>query len=780
MQLRPLLRPLLADLRPRGAGWASVSLVASMRRVSLGLIAAWQVVMILAAAVSLGGSAWALMCGHALLALLAAGAVSRLPRVPVWPLALAMAVLGLLDYVHSGDLDSVLVFAACWQINFASCALGLTLLHPSVTPVVMLMAGTVGAALRVALPGWGLDLPVTILITQTAIVLALRYGLPPLIALARRTDHEERLSAVALERAEVARRTSLRVAEETRVLHDTAVNTLGAIANGGAGTSDPERVRRQCTADLVALRALRRDRAAPERTGAVLLDALAASWIPVHREGLDDAQVERAVAGEDPGTVTAFAGAVREALTNAAKHSGAARVDVTVTRDDDGLAVEVRDTGAGFDPEGVRTRGLRHSVRERAEAMGFAARLETAPGAGTRVVLALPLGTEAPVSGSESDSPARVEETIRALLHRAALLWAVGVTAVGVVLTVTNRANYAVSAVLMAGVMVGSWTWARFARSGWSTAWLVPFLVVAPSLVFVCAAATTDFGDTNALHWQALAPTAPFVLLLARRGQRRASAVAALVWVGTALGITLLGLPSTADALAIVAVAAAVGLGFGVVWLQFQSAVAKLCTESAAAAHRVHRANVETSAARAAQRTYLRWIDTGLEPAIQLLQGIVDGTRDAGRRDTRLACGIEERYLRQVIQVGPELMHLGSSVFPAMRLAHDRGIELTLRLGDRDASDRTVAEDIAGELIALIHAASAADRISASLFPVSAGLQLTLVRVPGPRSPEQAPADRVSASGSITTAQILFPWAPEGGDPAPGSRGRVPVVSASG
>ena len=87
--------------------------------------------------------------------------------------------------------------------------------------------------------------------------------------------------------------------------------------------------------------------------------------------------------------------ALREALSNAARHATASRVDVTVDVDPDGmLAVQVTDDGTGIPAEGRRS-GLRNLAR-RAEKLGGELRLEPAsPGAarpGTRLRWRVPPG----------------------------------------------------------------------------------------------------------------------------------------------------------------------------------------------------------------------------------------------------------------------------------------------------------------------------------------------------------------------------------------------------
>jgi signal transduction histidine kinase len=87
-----------------------------------------------------------------------------------------------------------------------------------------------------------------------------------------------------------------------------------------------------------------------------------------------------------PDLVAALAGAVGEALTNAAKHSKARRVTVYAEQDAVGLFVSVKDDGVGFDAsttsEGV---GLTRSVRARIEDIGGRVEVDANPGHGTEV-----------------------------------------------------------------------------------------------------------------------------------------------------------------------------------------------------------------------------------------------------------------------------------------------------------------------------------------------------------------------------------------------------------
>lgn len=84
---------------------------------------------------------------------------------------------------------------------------------------------------------------------------------------------------------------------------------------------------------------------------------------------------------------------LQEALSNVRKHSEADRVQVAVGNDRD-FTLLITDNGQGYDPADVAARGEAHVglhiMQERAARMRAVIKLESQPGAGTRVALTLP------------------------------------------------------------------------------------------------------------------------------------------------------------------------------------------------------------------------------------------------------------------------------------------------------------------------------------------------------------------------------------------------------
>lgn len=83
--------------------------------------------------------------------------------------------------------------------------------------------------------------------------------------------------------------------------------------------------------------------------------------------------------------------ALREALSNVVRHSGAADTSVRVRHAGDRLSLEVSDDGCGI-PRGVARRGLRH-LEERAAAAGGRFEVQSSARRGTTVRFDIPLNT---------------------------------------------------------------------------------------------------------------------------------------------------------------------------------------------------------------------------------------------------------------------------------------------------------------------------------------------------------------------------------------------------
>ena len=167
-------------------------------------------------------------------------------------------------------------------------------------------------------------------------------------------------------------------------VHDSVLQTLTLIQK------DPADARRLARRQERELRSwLYPDRAsAAEGTLADAVESAAAEIEELHGVRVDVVRTGNAPLDE---RTRALVLAAREAMANAARHSGSEEVSVFLDAGEEGISLYVRDRGAGFDLTAVAAdrRGLAESIRGRMERVGGIARIESAPGAGTDVELGL-------------------------------------------------------------------------------------------------------------------------------------------------------------------------------------------------------------------------------------------------------------------------------------------------------------------------------------------------------------------------------------------------------
>jgi PAS domain S-box-containing protein len=115
----------------------------------------------------------------------------------------------------------------------------------------------------------------------------------------------------------------------------------------------------------------------------------------------------RDLEGRFPAAVeTAAFRIIQEALTNAARHGGAAKAVVQLWRAKDRLMVQVSDDGCGFDPH-KKPSGLSgglSGMQERAALLGGRFLLETQPAAGTCITAELPVSHPSPPAHTSMDA----------------------------------------------------------------------------------------------------------------------------------------------------------------------------------------------------------------------------------------------------------------------------------------------------------------------------------------------------------------------------------------
>jgi len=187
-----------------------------------------------------------------------------------------------------------------------------------------------------------------------------------------------------------------------RDVHDTVLQVMESLALPAPGDAlDPrgslDQVRRTARAHALRLR-LSLDGDAPAEPGG-LEHRLGALAVEMTADGLRVDLVVLAKPTDVPeGIVHALHDATREALRNTLKHARTTKAVVCLEEREGVVTVSVRDHGTGFDLGAHHAGfGIENSIHARMAEIDGAARIDSAPGHGTRVVLTAPLKLGFPV-----------------------------------------------------------------------------------------------------------------------------------------------------------------------------------------------------------------------------------------------------------------------------------------------------------------------------------------------------------------------------------------------
>ncbi|RKR73743.1 sensor histidine kinase [Frondihabitans australicus] len=186
-----------------------------------------------------------------------------------------------------------------------------------------------------------------------------------------------------------------------RLLHDTVLATLTLLAHSGFGVT-PDALRAQAAEDARLLRHLRLGSTPqPQQAGNYNLETAEESPLGQTLESVKQrfGRMGLEVSWHGTGQVLlpshvldAFLLALAECLENVRRHAGVTEAHVTIIHDDAMVRAMVTDAGVGFELDGVSEErlGFKESVVNRLRDVGGSARLFSAPGAGTTVVLEAP------------------------------------------------------------------------------------------------------------------------------------------------------------------------------------------------------------------------------------------------------------------------------------------------------------------------------------------------------------------------------------------------------
>lgn len=198
---------------------------------------------------------------------------------------------------------------------------------------------------------------------------------------AKRSEAETKLARVEAEQARLEERAEL----ATR-LHDSVLQTLNAIQ---LEAHDPEQVTYLARRQQRELKRIIEQFLSPhEQSFRVALLEARDDIEDMHPRVMIDALIKDDLPLDD--TLFHVVEGAREAMVNAARHSGGDLIDVYSERREGSVVVMVRDRGSGFDPDlAMRAggHGMAMSLFDRVGSVGGTVDIASRPGEGTEVVI---------------------------------------------------------------------------------------------------------------------------------------------------------------------------------------------------------------------------------------------------------------------------------------------------------------------------------------------------------------------------------------------------------
>lgn len=594
-----------------------------------------------------------------------------------------------------------------------------------------------------------------------------------------RAAAEQALMAATAARSEAA---DLELRRLSRVMHDTAVNTLGAVHRWPQ--QDRDALARRCAADLAILtRAQHREIRRPQ-------DLMASVASRAELLGVDLLVDAHAWGPDlDPAVAAVLEGAGWEALNNVVKHSGQHQARLQWSWDGrDGVLV-VDDPGRGLPPGQDRhTGGGLGSVTTRAAEAGVAVRVDSAPGGGTSVQLHWSdagdqaIGPNQPGEGSAQGA----QGTLESVLARAAWRIAAILAGVGAISTIPQPAGPPRwGSVAALGIVTAvAWYCRAIARGAVLPAIPGALYAVATLLASVLPGiGATGCPRAGDWWWGPLAGLAIIcaVVLVDRRAPVILAAIAAYV-VGTVMVIGDIGDSGSVcaqDAWSILVF----NLAIVVALVLFRRQLVSLWEQGEQIHDSLRRDAVTRARSEEATRVRQEHIDVAQRVAGPILEALASGHADPLDPGTRDEAGRAEGALRALATISAGVPPDQAQALAGLVLdAHARGVSLHLSLPAHLAAGHPLDPDptspVLGEFVASCPAGSTAQLTYLHLGPNTqvlalgelTGFDLTALRQALERDPATWTLDN-------RDGQVLLESSHAADDPT-GDEERAPLAAA--
>lgn len=702
--------------------WIGSSLARAMRRAQLiGIVLVQMILLVaaLASAIAVPQTTAVLVAA----AVAAAALVVLVRREHAWILIftyyLALGFYYVVAVNPNDPLLGALIPLTAWTVILP------IMLWPGIWPIIVsgLLTVIYAGLIVLAHPGWDRSVVIASLVTNAILVVNAAVFIAFLRRIAGSLDRQKK--AVVDEEARAVRQQASKdaTAEYVRVLHDTIVNTFGALAREQAQGTGPEDAQERCRRDLERIRTFQCNTATGRRPRLSLTE-LDHVGLPVRWAGLSGDDLRRFQALLPVAVLDGFYGCASEAVLNATKHSGSDHVVVAIQYVNDELRVAISDDGRGFDRTNVDERGITGSIVARGEANGISVALESAIGEGTTVRLTYPLSTP-----SDAADPSTTTQPLGRFTRKMSIAWALHAIAIGVSLEAFSpRSDSLLAYLLLAALLFfagASWITSR--NEGSSPRWLIALMFTAIPAVSWCALASVGYGNDAPYLFQAVALTVLPVLIHA--SSRTFTPFFFAVGIQGAsmfvIGTSVIGADPSRylEVVLLEAPTAALLTMWFVLLRKFRSIEVEMAESQVS----LERAMRDAAAHESAAEVQMQWSASGLRGSIELLQDIADGVISPNDPETRRRCGEEEAFLRQVGVLSQSSTLMSQWFALALAEARARQIQLELQAERTQIDDADDADALGHLMLDCIAASPEKNTLNVTLVQSPRGTRMLIV-----------------------------------------------------
>lgn len=457
---------------------------------------------------------------------------------------------------------------------------------------------------------------------------------------------------------------------ETR-LHETVLNTLTAIVRGGLSQDGltRERLRERAREAADVLRSIAQGSNVAARWDGDLRVDLAGTLvdlednsIAVHLDGvLDLVTLEGQI---DEATFAVVGSAVREALINVLRHSGAdsVRVSGDVRRSADGTwwRIRVRDDGRGFDTS-TKGFGLRTVIGQGVSDCG--GRVSIKSGNGTSITMEIPVAAFPTSAGATTSGTLRAITVPVVAAFTFFTLYTIGATWQYAGSAVANALTVAVFMSLVVLLLLAAGDGSRVLLPWWAVTAVLIGVPVMTTIERFVAATPNPTGD-----WTSEAGSALMFVIVAS-GPLWAAPAAAVSWF---IAQELAWIELTQPGMFVIVVATLLG------W-QLRKGQARTRDMDVEATEQ--RSALAASQLRLVQARS-RYQDVDTSGLIALLDDIAGGRVEPQDDHVRAACAREERMIRSVLHLHPEEIGVHRDLVALASVARDVDVDLSISVVD--------------------------------------------------------------------------------------------------